>query len=288
MVTFDAIGTRWQIDVYDRLSAETQATLMHQVHERIALFDRTYSRFRSDSWVAQLAREGGTYAMPADGLPLFTIYETMYRATGGAMTPFIGRTLEQAGYDAQYSLQPGTLTAPPAWDDILTYNAEQVTLAQPALLDFGAAGKGYLIDIVSDLLEQHGVQAYCVDAGGDMRHRNPTGTPLRVGLEDPHHTAHVIGATPLANASLCGSAGNRRAWAQYHHIINPHTLASPQEIAAVWVLAPTTMLADALATALFFVPPERLTTVAPTFAYCMLRADRRAKYSPNFPVEFFV
>lgn len=223
MMTFDAIGTRWQIDIFDNLPTGKQEALMHAVHERIALFDAAYSRFRNDSWIATLAREGGTHRMPADGMPMFSLYEQLYRATDGAFTPFIGRTLEQAGYDATYSLQPGVLTVPPVWHDVMTYDAEHITLKQPALLDFGAAGKGYLIDIVSELLEQHGVQAYCVDAGGDMRHRNPTGVPLRVGLEDPTDVQRVIGATPLANASLCGSAGNRRTWDQYHHIINPHT-----------------------------------------------------------------
>jgi thiamine biosynthesis lipoprotein ApbE len=43
-----------------------------------------------------------------------------------------------------------------------------VEVTHPVMLDFGAAGKGYLIDIVADILRQEQIESFCVDAGGDM------------------------------------------------------------------------------------------------------------------------
>lgn len=284
---FEAIGTRWQIDIYDEIATEQYETVMRDVRARIDKFDAAYSRFRSDSWVTQISRSAGTYALPADATPLLSLYETLYRQTSGALTPLIGNVLVDAGYDAAYSLQPGVLHAPPVWDDVISFTTESITLRQPALLDFGAAGKGYIIDLVSDILRTHGIVSYCIDAGGDILHRSSAAMSLRIGLEDPADTTCVIGTVNLVNQSLCGSAGNRRAWGDYHHIINPHTLTSPRHILATWVIAETTMLADALATCLFFVPAAQLTPHH-QFAFLIMYADRTVEQSPNFPAELFV
>jgi hypothetical protein len=49
--TFDAIGTRWCIDTDEPLGGEVRDRIL----DRIRRFDRTYSRFRPDSLVAQVA-----------------------------------------------------------------------------------------------------------------------------------------------------------------------------------------------------------------------------------------
>lgn len=177
------------------------------------------------------------------------------------------------------------LAAPPRWEDILQVKANTIQLSQPVMLDFGAAGKGYLVDIITKIIQKYDVAGFCVDAGGDMRYGATQQTPLRVGLEHPDNPTQVIGVAELHNQSLCGSAGNRRKWAQYHHIIDPHLLASPTQMKAVWVVAPTTMHADGLATALFFVPPERLRHFA--MEYVIVYADNSAQVSRHFPGQLF-
>ena len=75
-------------------------------------------------------------------------------------------------------------------------------------------------------------------------------------------------------------------WAQFHHIINPDTLASPRHILATWVVSDTTLLADGLATALFFTPPQNLRNHF-DFEYAIVYADGHAEVSPQFPAELF-
>ena len=112
-------------------------------------------------------------------------------------------------------------------------------------------------------------------------------TPMRIGLEDPEDTKKVVGVGILQNGSICGSAGNRRKWGDFTHIINPKTLMSPTNIVAVWVVADTALLADALATCLFFVPAGKLTD-AYKFEYLIIHSDRSFEKSANFQGEIFV
>lgn len=284
--TFEAIGTHWVIDIHDAITKEQSDNLHTQIMERIALFDAHYSRFRPDSLVSEIARVPGTYQLPNDAEPMLSLYHTLYRITNGAFTPLIGQALSDAGYDARYSLQEKKLQAPPPWDEALIYNYPTLITKLPILIDVGAAGKGYLIDIVSELIEKIGIQNYTVDAGGDIRHRTARPEPLTVGLENPTNTSQAIGIAHMRNQSLCGSAGNRRAWGNFHHILDPHSLTSPTHIAALWTIADTTLLADALSTCLFFVPPATLLKHY-TFEYLILHSNFTVTMSPNFPAQLF-
>lgn len=284
---FEAIGTRWRIDIADPMDDREKEDLRRRIIDRIDEFDAAYSRFRDDSLVAEMARRPGAYRLPDDATPMLALYRRMYSLTKGAMTPLVGRLLSDAGYDATYSLRPGTLRRPPAWEDVLEHEPPMLTLERPALLDLGAIGKGYLIDIVSGLIEDAGCRSYCVDAGGDMRHRDASGAEMRVGLEDPEDASKVIGVAVLDDRSICGSSGNRRAWDRFHHIIDPRSLESPRHLAAVWTVADTTMLADALSTALFFAGPERLSRYH-DFEYLLMMPDRGIRHSPGFPAELYV
>lgn len=283
--TFSAIGTTWDIQVVDRLPDDEWSSLLERVHDRIGRFDRTYSRFRPDSLVSTMAHQAGRHELPDDGFVLLQFYEQLYRATAGKVTPLIGATMEAAGYDANYSLLKGRLHRPPAWNDAISYDEASITLSRPALLDFGAAGKGYLVDLLSHELAERGITSYTINAGGDIVHRSAANLPLRVGLENPLDPSEAIGIATIGNQSLCASAGSKRTWQDMHHIIDPQDLTSPQSVLATWVIADQAMVADGLATALFFVPPERLQQF--DYQYAVLLPDMSLNYAKTFPVELF-
>jgi thiamine biosynthesis lipoprotein len=277
--SFEAIGTRWSIETVDALTADMQ----RQIHARIDEFDYAYSRFRQDSLAAQL-RQPGEYVFPADAVELVTFYRDLYDATNGAVTPLIGTALEQAGYDAEYSLRPKPrMSAVPKWDDAMQWNGSTVTIKKPITFDVGAAGKGYLVDIVAKILTSHNIETFVIDASGDICCKG-VGVE-RIGLENPYDTTSVIGIAELTDSSLCGSAINRRAWGDWHHIINPPTGKPVTDIVATWVVADTTMLADGLATALFFVSPAALNKWQ--FEAVRLFANGKIEKTPGFVGELY-
>lgn len=281
VLKFEAIGTPWSIETASKLPD----ALQQKIHERIELFDKTYSRFRDDSLVAKLS-EPGTYTFPDDAEPLLNFYHKLYIATEGSVTPLIGKALEQAGYDASYSLKPKAkkIAATPKWDTAMKWTENTVEIKQPVVLDIGAAGKGYLIDIIAELLEAHDIVHYTIDASGDIRHRSRT--MEKIGLEDPRDSSRVVGTAHIKNTSLCASAINRRKWGDWHHVIDARTGRPVNHVIAVWVIADSTMIADGLATALFFVPPGMLKNWE--FQSVRLFTDGRIEKTAGFVGELFV
>ena len=284
---FEAIGTSWAIDIFEISSSSTIEALLDKVKSRIEEFDQTYSRFRSDSLVTQMSKQKGKYTLPKDSKKLLDIYKKLYDITGGKMTPLIGNVISDAGYDATYSLVPSELTTPMSWSDAMDFDYPYLTVKSPMILDFGAAGKGYLVDIVGELLFSHGVTSFGINAGGDIVYHSQPGQRLAVGLEHPLDHTLAVGVASILNQSICGSSGSRRQWADFHHIIDPDTLTSPDHILATWVVADTALIADGLATALYFTDAEILGRSF-DFEYAMLMEDNSLNRSINFPAEFFM
>jgi len=273
---FEAIGTPWTIDTSKPLSLHEK----QEIHALIDNFDRAYSRFRADSLVSIARQKRGSYDFPATIGPLFDAYSALERATNGAVNPLVGEALEHLGYDAQYSLKPVTTqpVKPLRLHETVTRSGNTLTLQHPVLLDFGAVGKGYLVDLVAEYIAQHHEQ-YVVEAGGDMR--IATSEPYTVGLENPLDTTEVIGTVSLQNASICASSPNRRTWGEgLHHIIDARTgKPTTSDIIATWAIAPSALQADALTSALFFTPAAELQDTFGNFTYMLIKSDGRVEHN---------
>lgn len=283
---FEAIGTVWCITIERPISKTKSAGMLKDIKSRIDKFDLDYSRFRSDSLISSMAKEAGKYKLPGDAEVLFDLYEKLYKLSNGLMTPLIGQLLSDAGYDSDYSLKPGKLGLTPKWDKAIDYQFPYLLVKEPVLIDVGAAGKGYLVDIIAELIQENGIKQFCINAGGDILNRNVSSDLSRVGLEHPLQLDEVIGIADVVNKSICGSAPNRRTWSNFSHIINPSTKESPKDLLATWVIADTTILADGLATALFFIEPSKLQLYY-NFEYAIVKNDLSLLKSANFPAEFF-
>ena len=247
---FEAIGTVWEIGTPRPLPPGEREAVRAVIDD----FDHTWSRFRADSLVTALAAEPQEVPAPPDAEAMFDLYRELSRATDGAVQPLVGDSLVARGYDAAYSLRDrGPRPAPADWTAQLGWDDGALALRTPALIDVGAIGKGRLVDVVHELLGSLGHAERLVDAGGDLRLR---GTPLRVGLEHPFDETRAIGVATIADAALCGSAVNRRAWpgehGGLHHVLDARTGEPVRTIAATWAVAAQAMLADAAATALLF------------------------------------
>jgi thiamine biosynthesis lipoprotein len=249
-------------------------------------YDAAWSRFRPDSLVASAARASGRFEMPDSAAALGKLYQDLYRLSAGAMTPLIGGSLEHLGYDAAYSLKPkGSPVAPPRWEDVLKWDGSVLSTSSPVVLDVGAAGKGQVVDLLSaDLLAQ-GFNEYFLDASGDLLNSGPK--PVSIGLEHPYDPEQAIGTIDLGAGALCASASNRRTWGDgLHHVLDGLSGAPVQTTVATWTIAPTAMMGDALATALFLVPADRLEENF-EFSWLKVFSDGSAEYSADFEGVLF-
>lgn len=249
---FDAIGTRWVIDTPQPLPLGVEARILAEIND----FDVEWSRFRPDSVVAAVAREGGQLPVGVDGEAMMRLYSRLAEATGGAVNPFVGATLEHLGYDPTYRLTPapGAPEPVPGWKGRFQRTTALLELPRGTVLDVGAVGKGRLVDVVVGVLRRAGIVSFTVDAGGDLRHVGPS--RVRVELEHPLDMTRAVGVVTLTDGAIAASATNRRAWADgLHHVIDARTGFPVQGILATWAIARNAMLADAASTAAFFLEP---------------------------------
>ena len=279
---FDAIGAPWQIETTRPLGSDLRLA----VEATIAAFDREWSRFRSDSLVAMLAQGAGELPAPGDAADMLDAFVALDRATAGAVNPLVGASLSARGYDAGYGfIDRGALPAPADWRERLAWTDELISLSAPGLIDVGALGKGRLVDRVLDVLMPRVEGDVVVDASGDLAVR---GTTQRVGLEHPYEPRRAIGVVELADAALCASATNRRAWgAGLHHVLDARTGEPVRTIAATWAIAPSAMRADAVATALFFDGGPEL-AFEWGIEWVRMSTDGRVEWSPGSRAELFV
>lgn len=188
---FEAIGTHWQIN-FDCPTGQDSSLIRRSIDNCIHSFEATYSRFRTDSVVGKIAAVAGKYVLPVEAEKLLSMYHKLYLLTSGAFTPLIGQALVDAGYDSKYSLQAKTINQLPSWESVLEYQFPELLVKYPVQLDFGAAGKGYLVDLVSKILRDQQIVSFCVDAGGDIYYQNTNQEVLKVGLEHPQDPSKAI------------------------------------------------------------------------------------------------
>ena len=197
-------------------SRNIPSELRERMAARIEEFERALSRFRDDSIVADMARaaHGGRFAFPDFARPLFEFYDRLYAASQGAIDPCVGEDLARLGYDANltFRMESGAFAhlgqehGRATWSSVRRNGTTLITTG-PVQLDFGAAGKGLMVDLLGGMMEQHALAAtrldddgcgtiggdgdhadarplrYVIDAGGDLRIRVHDASP-----ENGRHT----------------------------------------------------------------------------------------------------
>ncbi|MDY4678520.1 MAG: FAD:protein FMN transferase [Bifidobacterium tsurumiense] len=252
----------------------TDQSIMPELREHLeSLIDdmeSALSRFRSDSIVARMAEapQGGTFAFPDWTTGLFDLADALVTESKGAIDPCVGEDLIRLGYgsdlsfhmDADAPQHLGTLHGRPTWRNDIQRQHSTLITKQPVHLDFGAFGKGYLVDLIAEALQtwngehaspttesttpnthQPPITQWIVDAGGDVNIH--TIEPVTIALEDPSNADNAIGIIRMKNGSLCASSPSRRHWADnaplpLHHLINALDGMPVTDTAASWALAP--------------------------------------------------
>ena len=127
-------------------------------------------------------------------------------------------------------------------------------------IDLGGIAKGYAVDRAFDSLQRAGQRDLLINLGGNMRGsgRPDPSRPWHVGVRNPFNRAELLGTIALPDGYAVATSGNYEKFVEidgtrYAHIMDPRTGRPVQGIAAVTILAPTAVAADALSTALFVI-----------------------------------
>lgn len=121
--------------------------------------------------------------------------------------------------------------------------------------------KGYIVDAIARVLAHHGVEDWLINAGGDVRAsgKKESDAAWSVAVQDPAKRDHYPDTIELQNAAVATAGSYEKHFdpaERFHHIINCDTGLSPQLNLSVSILAPSTMIADALATSVYVMEPR--------------------------------
>jgi thiamine biosynthesis lipoprotein len=123
-------------------------------------------------------------------------------------------------------------------------------------IDLGGFAKGHAVDNAAALLVRHGIAHAVVSAGGDSRVLGDRrGRPWTIAIRHPRQAGQVVAVLPLEDTALSTSGDYERFFEQggrrHHHVIDPATGRSPDDVHSVTILAPDGLTAEAWSKTLF-------------------------------------
>lgn len=244
------LGTSLDVAIVAAAAPLAQAA-MNAIHSEIARLETVLSGWSDDSELAALNRASMFKASP-DLFAVIAAGETWRERSGGAFSLLLG------GLAA--SSEPTALASRLAHASV-SMNDETREIARPAEVTFAidALAKGYIIDRALDAARAvPGVQGAMIDIGGDIACWGlaPGGAGWAIGVADPCRSADNAAPAQiinLRNAAVATSGAGARG----HAIYDPATGQARQGVAQVTAVARTAADADALASAIYVLPPAQ-------------------------------
>ncbi|MFO7577850.1 MAG: FAD:protein FMN transferase [Pelovirga sp.] len=269
------MGTTWSVVLHPATGVDA-AGLRRQLHQRLDQINALMSTYDPDSEISRFNRTPSSewFAVSAETAQVITLSQEVSRLTGGAFDISVGPLVDLWGFGAaERGGSIPTADQVRAALDRVGYERLAVRRVPAAIrkehpgmrIDLSAVAKGYAVDALAELLDQHRITNFLVEIGGDMKlagHRED-GTPWRIALEKPvDHMRAVETILPLPATALATSGNYRNFYEEggqrYVHTIAPFSGWPIQhKLASVTVLDPSAARADALATALMVMGEEQ-------------------------------
>lgn len=263
------MGTTYRIRISGHSHKLDRRTLKTGVERILETVNRQMSNWRVDSEVSNF-NAGAPRAwadISHDTLRVVEEAARIHRLSDGAFDPTIGPLVDLWGFGpasagrriparsriAAALRRTGirhirTRTSPPA-----------VAKRRAGIeIDLSGIAKGFGVDRLATFLDRQGIEHYLVEIGGELRARGHSawGRPWRIGIEAPVAGRRAVQRIVGLDGGAIATSGNYRNFfdsdgIRYSHIIDPRT-GDPVDhaLASVTVIAPSTMQADALSTAL--------------------------------------
>lgn len=148
----------------------------------------------------------------------------------------------------------------------IDHDARTVKLDKAGMrMSLGGIAKGYAVDAAARVLSAEGLDAFFVQAGGDLyvRGKKPDGSPFRVGVRDPRGRDQNdwFAMLEVVDHAFSTAGDYERGFVKdkkrYHHIIDPRTGFPATASRSVTIWAKDAFTADAIDDAVFILGPEK-------------------------------
>lgn len=275
-LTGRTMGTSYHITLVsaDKEPLEVDAeALQGDIDKALQLINQLMSTYIDDSELMRFNRapvdEWVTLSAPL--MEVLQISQRISVASDGAFDITVGPLVNLWGFGPEMRPErvPSEAELAEARDNTgfghVQLNTTRARRTAPVQVDLSAVAKGYGVDWIADLLVERGFANFMVEIGGEVRAAglSPRATPWRIAIEQPELIGGSVRfALELENKAVATSGDYRNyyemAGVRYSHTIDPVT-AKPitHNLASVTVVADTAAHADAWATALNVLGPER-------------------------------
>jgi FAD:protein FMN transferase len=268
------MGTSWHVSL---LTADggTAGKAEKTIETVLGRIDSRMSTWKTASEISRFnrSRETAPFPVSKETADLVARALEISRETGGAFDVTVAPLVDAWGFG------PRDETAPPDAAAIEALRAEtgwrmlHAETSPPALrkdrpaiqCDLSAVAKGYAADAVAEALEDLGITRYMAEIGGEVRTGGlkADASRWRIGIEKPVTESRTLQeAVPLTGMAMATSGDYRNyrdaGGKRYSHTIDPRTgRPVTHTLASVSVLRRRCADADALATALMVMGPEK-------------------------------
>ena len=265
------MGTYMAITVYAR-NEGTGRKAIEAAFKRVEQVEAAISTWRSDSDSARLHDEAGGARLQVSPhlLAVLTRAVEVSRETDGAFDITVGPLIKLYRRSFRRRMLPPEDELAAARAKVgyqgIEVDAKHGTarLAKAGMrVDFGAIGKGYIVDQALAALRELGIEAALVDAGGDLYALGspPDREGWRIGVRDPAHPTEILDRPLLARDCAVATSGDYEQFAdiggrRYSRIVDPRTGRPVEHMSSVTVIARDATTADAYATACSVLGPK--------------------------------
>lgn len=254
----DVLGAVSELTLWHTDAAFARATIL-KVRDEIERFEKIFSLYRADSEISRLNTVGRLAKPSPELIELIEKSQQLSLLSGGAFDISVQPLWRL--YEAHFWSHTETSA------DILA-KAHDVARALvnfrsidtgPGTIGFTRAGmgitlngiaQGYITDAIADMLRNEGFENAVVDLGEfrTLGH-HPDGRPWRIGIQDGRAPRDVDRTVELENMALAVSGGYGTTFepsGRFHHIFDPHSGASANDLIQVAVTGPRATDADGL------------------------------------------
>lgn len=266
------MDTAVRISVYGQgMPDEKVRKAVDQAFQKMAEIEARTSIHIDTSEVSRIVENGSRGVVPVSQETRWLFKKSMEisEKTGGAFDVTTGLVKALWGFDSDDPHVPNGRDMEKALRNVdyrfIQFEDGGVLLRRSGMrIDLGGIAKGYIVDRAVEVLQEAGIQAGLVDAGGDMQvfGDHPKRHTWRIGIRHPRAEAgELLGVIETEEAAVASSGDYERCFFQdgrrYHHILDPRTGFPAEGCVSVTIVAENALLADGYATAVFVLGPEK-------------------------------
>ena len=263
-----AFGTTYSII----LQSDNELQIKQLVESIVVRINKSMSTYIENSIISNI-NAGNQVEIDTDFENVFNASKLVWQQSKGYFDPTVGSLVNAYGFGPS---DPINSLNTKAIDSLLEFTGfSKIKMSinntikkddKRIYIDFNAIAKGYAVDIISNELRELGYKNFLVEIGGEVFAEgiNPLkGTMWTIGIDNPlqKQSRDFISSIQIRGKGMATSGNYRKykidknSGEKYVHTINPlNGLPVKSNILSATVVAESSMLADAYATALMAMP----------------------------------